>query len=458
VGLMPLNIPRMESAAIDGSVLVFVLVVSIITGLLFGVLPALRMSQLKPGQMMREGSRSVAGGRGEHRVHNALVVAQTAIGLILLVSSGLLIRSFVGILNVNPGFDPKHVLTARIGVSFDKLDHDQHAQFYNQLLTRLSTLPGVVSASAGWPLPMTDSNASISFGIEGREIAKGDRPSESVGVVLPGYFETMRVPLLSGRTFQERDGVRTTPVVVINQAFARKYFPGEDPIGKHIEPGLGDGVVDHPVREIVGVVGDIKRKGLTAAAEPQYFLPFSQAVITNPYLTIRTSGDPALMQGALRAVIHEMDKSVPVYQVSPLEDYISKSTAQPRFQTLVLTCFAAIALILAAIGLYGLLSYMVVQRTLEIGLRMALGAKRADVLHMVVRRGLTLAVIGLGVGLLISALITRLLSGMLYNVQPSDPATFAATTGVLLLVSLAASSIPAYRAAQLDPIETLREQ
>jgi predicted permease len=323
VTLMPLDIPRMEDATIDGTALMFVVAVSVITGLLFGVLPAWRMSELRPAQAMREASRTVAGKRGEHRLHNALVIVQTAIGLVLLVSSGLLIESFVRILNVNPGFDPKHVLTARVDVSFDKFGHDQHVQFYEQLLARLAALPGVQYASAGWPLPMSNSNASISFSIEGRQIAKGDRPSESVGVVMPGYFETMRIPLLSGRSFGEQDGPRGTPVMTINQAFARKYFPQENPLGKHIEVGLGDGVINHPMRAIVGVVGDIKRKGLTADAEPQFYLPYAQAVITNPFLTIRTIGDPTIMQGALRAAIHEVDKSIPVYQVSTLEEYVS---------------------------------------------------------------------------------------------------------------------------------------
>jgi ABC-type antimicrobial peptide transport system permease subunit len=205
-------------------------------------------------------------------------------------------------------------------------------------------------------------------------------------------------------------------------------------------------------------VGDIKRRGLTADPEPQYYLPYSQALITNPFLTIRASGDAAALGGVLRAAVHELDKSVPIYQVAPLDDYVARSAAMPRFQTLLLTCFAGIALLLAAIGLYGLLSYMVVQRTLEIGVRMALGAEKSDVLNMVVRRGMTLAVIGLGTGLVISVIVTRLLSGMLYGIRPSDPLTFVTMTGVLLLVSFLASSIPAYRAAQLDPIETLREQ
>jgi putative ABC transport system permease protein len=458
VRLMPLDMPRMQDAGIDGSVLLFSLAVSIVTGLLFGVIPSWRMSQVKPAQALRDGSRSVAGGSRQHFVHNGLVVVQTAVGLVLLVSSGLLIRSFVRILNVDPGFDPKHVLTARVRVPFDDASHDQHYHFYEQLVARLSALPGVESASAGWPLPMTDSNASISFNIEERPLAKGDQPSESTGVVMPGYFETMRIPLLAGRMFGEQDGLTGAPVMMINQAFARKYFPGENPIGKRIQANLGDDRFNHPMREVVGVVGDIKRKGLTADAEPQYFLPYAQALITNPYITMRTNGDPLALQNALRATVREMDKSVPVYQVSTLEGYLSTSTAQPRFQTLLLSGFAGVALLLAAIGLYGLLSYTVVQRTLEIGLRMALGAQRADVLSMIVRRGLALAAVGLGTGLAISVGVTRLLRGMLFDVQPSDPLTYAAMTGLLLTVSLAASLVPAYRAARLDPMKTLREQ
>lgn len=458
VRLMPLDIPRIENASIDGTVLLFLVFISMIAGLLFGVLPAWRMSNLGMAPMLHERSRSVAGGGREHRVHTALVVAQTAIGLILLISSGLLIRSFVRILNVDPGFDPHHVLTARIGLSFDTLSHDRRLQFYAQLLQRIAAMPGVQSASAGWPLPMSDSHATISFSIQGRMISKADEPDESIGIVLPGYFATMRIPLISGRTFQEQDGTKTLPVMVINQAFARKYFPHENPIGKHIRVELGDGVVDHAVREVVGVVGDIKGRGLTSEAAPEYYLPFSQAVVTNPFLTVRTSGDSKLLEPELRAAVQAMDKSVPIYQISTLEEYVMESAAQPRFQAFLLTCFAGIALLLAAIGLYGLLTYMVVQRAREIGLRMALGARRGDVLGMIIRRGLALIAIGLAIGLMISALTARLLSTMLYGVGPSDPVAFVAMIGVLIVVSLLASSIPAYRAARLDPVETLREQ
>jgi predicted permease len=457
VRLMPLNIPRMESAAIDGRVFLFSLFVSLVTGVLFGVFPAWRMSRSTPAEALRDGSRSVAGGRAQSRVHNGLVIAQTAIGLVLLITSGLLIRSFVRILNVDPGFDPKHMLTARIRVPFDKLDHDQHFRFYQQLLTRISAMPGVQSVSAGWPLPMSNNHTSVSFGIEGRPVAKGDEPNESLSVAMPGYFETMRIPVVAGRTFSEQDGVKGAPTIIINQAFANKYFPRENPLGKHIRVEEGDDVFQHSMREVVGVVGDTRHRGLTADTEPQYYLPFAQAVITNPYLIIRAERDPLALQGELRAAVHEMGKEVPVYQICTLENYVSKSAAQPQFQTFLLTCFAAIALILVAIGLYGLLSYMVVQRTLEIGVRMALGAQRSDVLRMIVRRGLSLALIGVAVGLAISVIATRLLSRMLYGIRPTDLMTFAVTTAILLLVSLAASGLPAYRAARMDPNATLRQ-
>jgi predicted permease len=275
---------------------------------------------------------------------------------------------------------------------------------------------------------------------------------------MPGYFETMRIPLIAGRTFNEHDGLAGPPTILINQAFAKKYFPGENPIGKHIQVRAGDDVFEHPMREVVGMVGDIKRKGLTADADPQYYLPYAQAVVTNPYLVVRTGQDAAPMRGLINAAVHELDKGVPVYQVSTMEDYISKSAAQPRFQAVLLTCFAGIALALAAIGLYGLLSYLVVQRTLEIGLRTALGAQKSDVLRMIIGRGLTLACVGVGIGLVISVIITRLMARMLFHIRPTDPLTLAAMVVLLFVVSAAASGVPAYRAALLDPMKTLREQ
>lgn len=456
--LMPLEIPRMQGATVDAGVLGFVLILSLVTGLLFGAFPAWRILRWAPAATLREGARSVAGGRGQHRLHNGLVMAQTAIGMVLLIASGLMMRSFLRILNVDPGFNSKHVLTGRVGLSFDKLNRDQHVLFYQRLLVRLSAVPGVQSVSAGWPLPMSHSSASISFNIQGHPVARGDEPSGELGVIMPGYLETMQIPLIAGRSFGSQDALTGPPTILINQAFARKYFPQENPIGQHIQVRIGDGVFEQPVREIVGIVGDIRSKGLSADAEPQFYLSYAQAVVTNPYLVVRTSGDPVAMQRTVEATVHDLDKNVPVYQISTMEDYLSKSAAQPRFQAFLLTSFAGIALVLAAVGLYGLLSYTVSQRTLEIGLRMALGAQRGDVLRMVVRRGLVLSLAGVGIGLVISALLTRLMQGMLFHIRPIDPMTFALTAALFLMVSLAASSMPAYRAARLDPMRTLRDQ
>jgi predicted permease len=456
--LVPVEIPRMDGAGLDANVLLFVLVASLLTGLLFGVFPAWRLSRSAPASALREGSRSVAGGQAQHRLHNGLVVAQTAIGMVLLIGAGLLMRSFLDILRVDPGFDPKHLLTSRVGVPFDPVDHDRPYRFYQQLLPRLSAIPGVESASAGWPLPMSSNGATISFNIQGRPVEQGDEPSEALGVVMPGYFEAMRIPLIAGRTFGEHDGLTGPPTILINQAFAKKYFPRENPIGKHIQVRVGDDVFEHPIREVVGVIGDIKAKRLTADPSPQFYLPYAQAIITNPYLVVRTNGDPMAVQAAIRSAVHDLDRHLPIYQVSTMEDYLSNSAAQPRFQTFLFACFAGIALVLAAIGLYGLLSYMVAQRTLEIGVRMALGAQRVNVLGMIVRRGLVLAIAGVISGMAVFAIFARLISGMLFHVHPTDPLTLAATAMLLLVVSFVASSLPAYRAARMDPMRILREQ
>jgi predicted permease len=455
---MPVEIPRAEMANLDARVLLFVMIVSLVTGLVFGAFPALRASLSVPQSGLREGSRTVSGAARQHRLHSGLVIAQTAIGVVLLIGSGLLMRSFIRIMHVDPGFDPTHVATSRIAVSFDTVKHDRHFLFFQRLLSDISALPGVASASAGWPLPMSNSSANISFNIVGRPVAKGDEPSETLGIAMPGYFETMRIPLITGRLFSERDGLAGPPTVVINQAFAAKYFPTQNPVGQRMQARLGDGVFNSPIRDIVGVVGNIKRKGLTAEADPQYYLPYAQAVITNPFLVVRTSLEPASMQHEISAAIREFDKNAPVYQVSTMEQYLSKSTAQPRFQAFLLASFAGLGLILSAIGLYGLLSYIVVQRTSEIGLRMALGAQRSAVLSMIIRRGLLLAFIGVAAGLIVSAAITRFLSGMLFHIEPTDPLTFAVAAALLLAATLAASGLPAYRATRLDPVRTLREQ
>ncbi len=455
---VPQNLPRLDMVSVDGMVLAFAAVASILTGILFGVLPAWRMSRLDPALALREGTRTVTSGKGQHRLHSMLVIAETAIGLILLVGAGLLIRSFVRVMNVDPGFNPHQLLTGDLGLPDTQYPTLKKAQFYDQLLPQLAGMPGAESVAAGYPLPLARGNIGIGFTIEGQPVAKGDEPSAPVSIVTPNFFHTLGMPLISGRDFLSTDDSKAPAVVIVNQAFARKYFPGENALGKRMKPGLGDGIMDEPVRQIVGIVGDVKRKGLTGEMPAQLYLPFKQALILDPTVVIRSHGDPLAQLSGLRSAINQLDGNVPLYHVNTLDNYLSLSAAQPRFQTMLLSFFATLALLLSAVGLYAVLSYMVAQRTLEIGLRLALGAQRNDVLRLILRRGLMLAATGLAIGIVVSLVLTRFMQEMLYGIKPFDPLTFVTVTLVLLLVSLVASSAPALRAARLDPMRTLREQ
>jgi putative ABC transport system permease protein len=456
--LVPSDVPRLGQVSVDAKVLALATFLSLVTGLLFGVLPAWRTSRVNPSLAMRDGNRTATAGRGQHRLQNSLVVAQTAVGLVLLVASGLLIHSFIRVLQVDPGFDRKDVLIASLSLPDSRYTSAQQTQLYQQLLSRVRALPGVQSASAGWPLPLSATGMRISFDLEGHPLPEGDRNTALASIAEPAYFETMRIPRLRGREFQDTDDAKATPVVIVNQSFARKFFGDEDPVGKHITPGLSDGSVKEVPRRIIAVVGDVRSRGLKKDISPEYYLPLAQAVVLSPNLVVRTGVDPVTLISPLRAQLAEIDKNLPLYDVKSFDDVVSRSAAQPRFQALLLTCFAAIALLLSAIGLYGLLSYLVVQRTLEIGVRIALGAQRGSVLGMILRKGLTLAAIGLAIGITLSIGLTRLMRGLLFGVRPTDPLTFAVVSMVLLLVSLSASSLPAYRAATLDPMKTLRDQ
>ena len=457
--LVPENLlPRMDHMSADGAVLAFAVGASILTGLLFGVLPAWRMSRFDPLLALREGSRAMTGGRRQYRAQSWLLVAETAVGLLLLVGSGLLIRSFVRVLQVNPGFDSHGVLTTAINLPGSRYQRQQRIDFYHRLTARLSALPGVHGVTAGFPLPLSGNHINIDIEIGGRPLAKGDQPSENLSLVMPDFFRTLRIPILAGRAFTAADNTTAKPVIIINDRFARKYFSRENPIGKYVRAGLGDGTIRSPMREVVGVVGNVKDVGLTADPEAEYYLPWEQAVVTSPPLAIRTTGDPAALITAVRSIVAEMDRQVPVYRTAMMDDWVNQSSARPRFQTFSLTSFAATALLLCAVGLYGLLSYMVVQRSAEIGLRVALGAQRKDVLTLILGRGLALATTGVVIGLAASVYLTKYLSSLLFGVQPLDAATFASVPVVLLLVSLIASSIPAYRAARVDPMKALRDQ
>jgi predicted permease len=456
--LLPSDLPRSASITIDSTVLAFSLAVSFVTGLLFGVIPALRTAHVDPSVALRDGMRTATTGRGQHRLHDALVIAQTAVGLVLLIGAGLLIRSFVRVMQVDPGFDRHNVLTGSLALRDNRYPHDKQIEFYQDLLPRLRALPGVVSVSAGWPTPLSSSGIGVSFDIEERPQPEGERAVSRASIIEPGYFQTLRIPLIRGREFQDTDTTKSNAVVVVNQAFANKYFPGEDPIGKRITPGLDDGVVVDVKHEVVGIVGNVKVGQLTREMVPEMYLPYSQAVILSPKLVMRTASDPVALISAVRAQVAQIDKNLPLYEVRTMDDAFSRSAAQQRFQALLVSAFAVISLLLCAIGLYGLLSYLVAQRTLEIGVRMALGAPRQSVLTMVLRRGMILATIGVVLGITASVALTNFLKGMLFGTRPLDPLTFVIVSAVLLLVCLLTSSGPAHRAASLDPVKTLRDQ
>jgi predicted permease len=458
---LPKNLPRLSDITVNLQVLLFALLISMLTGIVFGLLPAWRLAGLDPALAMRDGTRTSTAGRRQHRLHSALVIAETALGLILLVGAGLLIRSFLHIIAIDPGFNPDHILTLRVGLSDKTYPGDKSPQFFDQLMARLDALPGAKSATAAFPMPFSGGGMNLDFSIENHPTKASEEPDALADVVQPGYFETLQIPLHSGRSFTPQDNRDTAPAVaVINEALARKFFPNEDPVGKRIRTAF-DETEDGKSgkwRTIVGVVGNAKRRKITEDAAPEYYVPFGQAPVTIPYLALRVTGDPVSYAHAVSSVVAGLDPQIPVYRLSTMEEGLANASSQSRFQTLLLTAFAAMALLLAAIGLYAVLSYMVSQRTHEIGLRMALGAQRTSVLKLILNRGMALALIGVALGIGVSALLTRFLGSLLYGVKPLDPVTFICVSGVLLAVSAIASVIPASRAAGLDPMKTLRDQ
>jgi predicted permease len=456
--VLPANLPRIHQIALSGQVMAFALMVSLLTGLLFGVLPAWRASKQDPAKALGESGRSGLAGRHHYRLQSGLVIGQTAMSLILLIGAGLLIRSFDRMLKVDPGFTPDQVATFRISIPAKRYDQEQQARFIAQLLSQLKAIHGVQMATAAFPLPLTQSDISIGFTIAGRPTKPGSEPSARLSVIEPNYFETLRIPLKKGRLFlsteQNENG---PPVVIVNEAFARHFFPGANPIGQHMRSGIGKGDPP-PMREIVGVVGDVKRSNLTETDKPEYYIPYEQGAITVPAFALRVVGDPEMYARRVAAELAKIDSNVPVYRFQSYREELARVTSQQRFQALLLTAFAGIALMLAGLGLYAILSYMVLERTPELGLRIALGAGRSDVLKLMLFRGLKLAGIGMGIGLAVSASLTRLIAGQLYGVKALDAGTFLITTTVLLLISIFACTIPSWRAAMLDPNEVLRPQ
>jgi putative ABC transport system permease protein len=457
IALNAQKLPRIQDAGLDGNVLLFTAGIALVTSFVFGLVPALRVSSPNLTEFLKEGRGTTASGQHQ-RLRGALVVMETAGGLVLLVVAGLLLRSFHRLLSVDPGLNPRNVLTLTFDLPETKYNDQQQMDFYTQLLSKVRDLPGVTSAGAVTPLPLSGNNAIISFQIEGRPVPKSEAPSADIEIATPGFFKTLNIPMLRGRDFSERDDSKAPQVMIVNEAFSRKYFPNEDAVGKHITPGASNSG-QPPMREIIAVVGNVKNHSLDTEEVPIYYIPSTQLNFGSMAVCLRTSNDPHSVTSAVRSVVSSMDPDLPVYDIKTMEEYLASSVATQRFNAMLLEAFAGLALLLTSIGLYGVIAYAVAQRTHEIGVRMTLGASRSQVVGMVLKSGLQLTGIGVGTGLVVSLIAAKFataFSNLLFGIKSTDVVTFSAVVGLVAVVSLLACYIPAYRASKVDPMIALR--
>ena len=452
--LGPSNIPRLPAIHMDGRVLAFNSAIAVLTGILFGMAPALRTSKLNLSEALKEGARNVAGGRHD-RLRKLLVISEVALSLVLLISAGLLIRSFISVERVNPGFNAQNVLGMRLSVAGTSYKGERREIFYRELLERVHRLPGVTSAGIADNLPLSGGIGWGSISIEGYQPSAGQEMIQSdIRVAGVGYFETMEVPVIKGRLFDEHDTEKSLPVIVIDEKMARNYWPNSNPVGSRIKFGRADS--EDPWMTVVGVVGSVKQYDLESESRVTLYLPTAQALGGTMYLVARTSVAPSSLAASITSEVRSLDPNIPIFDVKTMDQRLSESLARRRFAMLALGVFAGFALLLALVGIYGLISYSVAQRTSELGIRLALGARQIDVLRLVLSAGLKLALIGIAVGLVLSFAVTRFLSSLLFGVRATDLFTFSALSILLIVVSLIACYIPARRATKVDPLVALR--
>jgi putative ABC transport system permease protein len=465
LALAPASLPRLSEVHISAGVLFFAFVVSIATGLLFGLAPAVQAGNPNQVESLREGGRGSGAGRRHTQVSRVLVISEVALSLILLAGAGLLLRSFWHVLEVRPGFNPSHVVTAQIWIPVPndpKTDPyrpiDKRAAFLMEILRRVSVLPGVEDAAIGGTnsLPLAAARNGFPFTIVGRPTDSERAPIAEFASVTPDYFGVLKVPLLAGRNFTESDADKSQQVVLIDQTLQRRYWANEDPLGKQISFGGRPG--PNPSFTIVGVVGDMKSDGFDAPTAPHIYLPVRQNPGYASVVFLRSAGNPEALGESIRHEVQSIDPNIPVFNTRTMDQIISRSMAERRFALQLLGIFAGVALLLAAIGIYGVMAYSFSQRTHEIGVRIALGAQRVDIFRMAVGEGMQLVAIGLAIGLVGAAALTRSVRTMLFDVSPADPITFGAISATLAAVAFLACYVPARRATRVDPLVALRDE
>jgi putative ABC transport system permease protein len=451
-----ISIPRVEDIGIDSQVLGFTLIISLLTGVICGLAPAWRLSKPDLNETLKEVVKGSTGALNGRRVRNLLVVSEVALALMLLCCAGLMIKSFLVLQQVDPGFNARNVLTMQISLPKSKYTEDpQIASFYQQALERTATLPGVQAAGIVNHLPLSGETTNVAFTIEGRApVSAAEELYAGYRSVSPDYFNVMGVPLKKGRGFTERDTAQALGAVVINETMAKRYWPNEDPIDKHLKQG--DLQSKAPWLTVVGVVGDVRHSAINLEPRPEMYQPFPQEPLRAMWLTVRTASDPKSLAPAVRSAILSVDKDQPVSNIRTMEELISDANFGRRTITVLLIVFAVLALILATMGIYGVLSYSVAQRKKEIGIRMALGAQGSDVLRMILKQGLKVVLLGVVIGVGLTLIATRFMSSLLYGVSGSDPVTLIGVSLFLGVVGVIACLIPARRATKLDPMHMLR--
>jgi putative ABC transport system permease protein len=454
---IPENIAQAREISLDLKVLGFTLLVSLITGIIFGLAPAIQAARFNQSETLKEGGRDSATGSGGKRLRGVLVMAEVAVSLVLLIGAGLLINSFLRLRNIDPGFKSDNLLTMKIELPQPKYEaFEKRSAFYTNLVQHVESLPGVRSAAVTTNLPLYRQGNSTSIHIEGRpEPPPGQEPIIVTRTISPGYFDTMGIPLLAGRSFTDHDSETSPTVVVISETMARRYWPGENAIGKRIAAGRVES--DKDWMQVIGIVKDVRQFELSAESRPQMYLTYRQLDFFVPEdLVVKTDVDPSSLAATVRKAVWDVDKDQPVSDIRTMNEILADSIARQRFSMLLLAVFAGVALLLAAVGIYGVMSYSVAQRTHEIGIRMALGAQTSAVLRLAVGYGLKLVIAGVVIGLIAAFALTRVMSTLLFGVTPTDPATFTVISLLLIGVAAVASYIPARRATKVDPIIALR--